>query len=149
MKAMEILNLQNSIQHQYEQYCMPIAQKYGMPLTSFDIIMFLGNNPSYVSAADIVSRRKIKANLVSYHVEKLVKEGYLERRASKNDRRTIALFLTDKAQPVLKDGRVRQKQFFKILIDGVPESMIESIEKCLIQMEDNVKTALDEKGKQK
>lgn len=42
--------------------------------------------------------RKIKANLVSVHVDRLVKEGYLERRAVEGDRRKTELICTQKAQ---------------------------------------------------
>ena len=35
--------------------------------------------------------QKIKANLVSVHVDRLVKEGYLERRAVEGDRRKTEL----------------------------------------------------------
>ncbi len=38
--------------------------------------MFLANNSEYKTARDIVEIRKIKANLVSVNVDKLVNEGY-------------------------------------------------------------------------
>ncbi len=62
--------------------------------------MFLVNNPKYKTASDIVEVRKIKANLVSVNVDKLVQEGYLERQAVEGDRRKTKLICTDKAQPV-------------------------------------------------
>lgn len=46
--------------------------------------------------------QKIKANLVSVHVDRLVKEGYLERRAVEGDRRKTELICTQKAQPVIE-----------------------------------------------
>ena len=48
--------------------------------------------------------QKIKANLVSVHVDRLVKEGYLERRAVEGDRRKTELICTQKAQPVIEKG---------------------------------------------
>ena len=64
----------------YVQLCKPLCQELGLPQTAFDILMFLGNNPSYKTASDIVEVRHIKANLVSVNVDKLVQEGLLDRR---------------------------------------------------------------------
>ena len=63
----------------YNAMCKPLCQQLKLPQTAFDILMFLGNNPQYQTARDIVKIRNIKANLISINVEKLVKEGYLRR----------------------------------------------------------------------
>ncbi|MFQ9394264.1 MAG: MarR family transcriptional regulator [Lachnospiraceae bacterium] len=65
----------------YNVICKPLCQELNLPQTAFDILMFLGNNPSYRTASDIVEIRHIKANLVSVNVDRLVKEGYLSRQA--------------------------------------------------------------------
>ena len=57
----------------YRIACKPVCKEFGLPQTAFDILMFLGNNPEYKTASDIVEIRKIKANLVSMHVDRLVK----------------------------------------------------------------------------
>ena len=80
----------------------------------FDILMFFGNNPEYRTASDVVEIRRIKANLVSVNVDKLVREGYLERREAPDDRRKTLLFCTEKAQDVIEKGRMIQS-IFKIL----------------------------------
>ena len=80
----------------YNQLCRPLSQQTGIPQTSLDILMFLKNNPQYKTAADIVKIRGIKANLVSLHVERLVQEGYLERREVPGDRRKTELICTEK-----------------------------------------------------
>ena len=65
----------------YNAVCKPLCQELKLPQTAFDILMFLANNPDRRTASDIVEFRHIKANLVSMNVDRLVKEGYLERRA--------------------------------------------------------------------
>ena len=69
----------------YSAVCKPLCQKLHLPQTAFDILMFLANNPDRRTASDIVEFRHIKANLVSMNVDRLVKEGYLERRAVAGD----------------------------------------------------------------
>lgn len=58
--------------------------------------------------------RKIKANLVSVNVDRLVQEGYLERRAVAGDRRKTQLLCTEKAQPVIARGREVQERFLPV-----------------------------------
>ena len=67
----------------YNALCRPLCQELNLPQTAFDILMFLGNNPSYKTASDIVEIRHIKANLVSVNVDRLVREGYLMRQEVK------------------------------------------------------------------
>ena len=69
----------------YSAMCKPLCQELKLPQTAFDIQMFLANNPDCTTARDIVEIRKIKANLVSVNVDRLVQEGYLERRAVAGD----------------------------------------------------------------
>lgn len=70
----------------YNAMCKPLCQQLKLPQTAFDILMFFGNNPEYRTASDVVEIRRSRQNLVSVNVDKLVREGYLERR----ELRTIA-----------------------------------------------------------
>ena len=45
----------------YTAVCKPLCQSPHLPQTAFDILMFLGNNPEYSTARDIVEVRQIKA----------------------------------------------------------------------------------------
>lgn len=105
----------------YAAKCKPLCQELRLPQTAFDILMFLANNPAYQTASDIVEIRKIKANLVSVNVEKLVQEGYLRREAVKDDRRKTLLLCTDKAQPIIRRGRILHESFFELLLEGMDE----------------------------
>ena len=69
------LEFARKIRLAYNEYCKSLCKEIHMPQTAFDILMFLGNNPECKTARDIVEIRKIKANLVSVNVDKLVKEG--------------------------------------------------------------------------
>ncbi len=80
--------------------------------------MFLANNPEYKTARDIVEIRKIKANLVSVNVDKLVNEGYLERKPVENDRRKTELVCTKKAGTSLKEEGVYSSSLQQICLQG-------------------------------
>lgn len=134
----------NKMAHAYSVMCKPLCQEIKLPQTAFDILMFLSNNPQYKTARDIVEVRKIKANLVSINVDKLVKEGYLERREVAGDRRKTELVCTSQADSIIEKGRLVQKDFKDTLFNNMDESMKEILFKGMEIMEDNLDRILED-----
>lgn len=134
----------NKMAHAYSVICKPLCQEMKLPQTAFDILMFLSNNPQYKTARDIVEVRKIKANLVSINVDKLVKEGYLERREVTGDRRKTELVCTSQADSIIEKGRLVQKDFKDILFNNMEDSMKEILFKGMEIMEDNLDRILED-----
>lgn len=98
-----------------------VCKAWNVPEVSLDILLFLANNPEYTTARDIVEVRSIKANLVSQHVDRMVREGYLCRKEVQGDRRKRDLSLTEKAMPIIEAGRRMQMDFFETLFHGISE----------------------------
>ena len=107
----------------YSAAMQPLSREFAIPQTAAEILLFLANNPDYSTAGDIVNVRKIKANLVSVNVEKLAKDGYIERTNIEGDRRKIRLSLTEKAQPIVERGRQLQQSFFDMLFENTTDEM--------------------------
>ena len=112
----------------YSATCKTLCRELKLPKTAFDILMFLANNPDYKTASDIVEVRKIKANLVSVNVEKLVRDGYLERKAVEGDRRKVELIC----------GKKLQQDFVEQILSGVDEEKRKKMAEILNQMEKNL-----------
>ena len=100
----------------YSALCHSLCRELNLPQTAFDILLFLANNPEYD-----VELRKIKANLVSVNVNRLVEEGYLHREPVPGDRRKTRLLCTAQAQPIIDKGRALQAQFAARLLSGMSE----------------------------
>lgn len=130
----------------YNAVCKPLCQELKLPQTAFDILMFLANNPDCTTARDIVEIRKIKANLVSVHVDRLVQEGYLERCAVEGDRRKTRLLCTEKAQPVIRRGREVQNAFFARLLDHTDEAAREVFFRTMETIGRNLDQIIQENG---
>lgn len=129
----------------YQAYCIrcnPICRELGMPQTAFDILMFLANNPNYNTAKDIVELRGLKANLVSVNVERLVREGFLDRREFPGDRRKTSLFCTEKAQPAIVRGRELQNGFFEDIFRDVDEESRENFRRVMEAIERNLNSIM-------
>lgn len=129
----------------YHQQCKAICKEFNLKQTGFDILMFLGNNPQYRHAKDIVEVRKIKANLVSIHVDQLVEQGYLSRINVPGDRRKVELVLNEKSKDVIEKGKIFQNQFFTSLFLDIDEKYLEMFKKTLKLMEKNINHLMEEK----
>ena len=119
----------------YRKACRPLCKELGLPQTAFDILMFLGNNPAYKTASDIVEIRHIKANLVQ--------DGYLVRNQVRGDRRKTELVCTDKAQPVIEKGRQLQGAFFERLFADVDEETRRAFAAAMQRIEEKLDAILE------
>lgn len=128
----------------YAACCRPLCQTMKLPQTAFDILMFLANNPELNTARDIVEIRGIKANLVSVNVDKLVQEGYVERKPVPGDRRKTCLICTDKAAPIIEQGRHVQQTFFHALFDGIDSEALAAFRSVLCCVDQNLDRMMKE-----
>lgn len=129
----------------YEMTLLPLALETDMPHTAISILLFLANNPDFATARDICEMRGLKRPNVSAHVERLVQEGYIERRAVPGDRRKDALVCTEKATKIVELGRARQIQFAEAVLDGISEEDRSVMERCFAQMNNNIDRIIKEK----
>lgn len=127
----------------YAALCRPLCQQLHLPQTAFDILMFLANNPAYQTASDVVEVRKLKANLVSVNVDRLVQEGYLTRRADPDDRRRTLLCCTGKAQPIIQQGRALQERFGSLLLEHTTLAQRRMFAETMAIMDKNLDAILE------
>ena len=122
----------------YTACCKPLCRQLGLPQTALDILLFFANNPGYHTARDVVEVRGIKANLVSVNVERLVREGLLERRPVPGDRRKTRLVCTAAARPAIRRGQQLQADFFAALLDGISPEALDTFRDTLSAMDQNL-----------
>lgn len=122
----------------YQEQFKVLCKKFHLSQTAFDILLFLANNPQYKTARDIVEIRRLKANLVSMNVNRLVDEGYLERKEVPEDGRKTELLCTKKAQPIIQKGQELQNQFFTLLFEKVKPEQKQVFFEVVQQMVNNL-----------
>lgn len=133
----------------YNLLCKPVLEKFDLPQVSFDILMFLTNNPAFCTAQEISEYRHIKKNLVSVHIEKLVEAGLVERSVIECDRRKIALSCTPKALPIINEGLRVQKEFYEALSQGITDEQWEIFKTIHDTIDANAQNILQSAKKQK
>ena len=115
----------------YAAAMQPLCRREGLAPNGVDILLFLANNPGLDTARDICTYRGLKPGIVSFHVEKLVQEGYLLRQPAPGDRRKCRLVCTRRAEPVVQRGRQVQEAFFRRMTAGLDPQDMAAFRRCL------------------
>ena len=53
MNPIDLIFISTKTMKAYEAFCQPVCKKFQLNQTSFDVLMFLANNPKYNTARDI------------------------------------------------------------------------------------------------
>ena len=125
-----LLEFTQQVNRAYSACCEPVCQKFRISRTSFDILLFLANNPEFYTAKDVARYRNLKPNVVSCHVDQMVGSGYLTRTAVPEDRRQIRLQYTRKALPLIEEGQRMQKDFHERLVCGLRQEELDAFQRC-------------------
>ena len=130
----------NKFRNAYQIAIQPLCEETGLPQTAVDILLFLANNPGCDTARDICRCRGLKPGLVSFHVDRLVGEGFLERRDIPGDRRKTGLVCTARAQGIIEEGRRLQKAFAARLLEGLNQEDLDHFARCLAAFDRNIES---------
>lgn len=127
----------------YGRAMFPLCEETGLPMPAIDMLLFLANNPEHDTAKDICKLRGFKPAIVSFHVDKMVEEGYLERKTDENDRRKFCLAYTDKATDIIERGREIQLLFAKKMLDGISDGDAKTMKRCFDTFSKNLEDILE------
>lgn len=119
-----------------------LLEKYQLTQLEIDILLFLANNPPFDTARDVVEKRHLAKSHVSAGVESLASRGLLERARMDGNRKTIHLRLTERAVPIIEEGRAVQARYGQLLLDGFSDQEKEMLFRFLERVGENVDAAL-------
>lgn len=128
----------------YSLFTEKVSEKYNISKTEFDILMFLSNNPQYDTAAKIVEMRHLAKSHVSVLLTRLDEAGYITRSYAAGNHKTVHIRLTDKAVPIIEEGRLVQISYITMLLDGVSDSQLAATKACLEKIRSNADKYLKE-----
>ena len=105
----------------YSDYRKQSMTRFSLSAAETDVLMFLANNPGYDTAAQISRVRRIPKSQVSLCVSALCERGLLTGSHAPDDRKSVHLALTPRAEPVAAYGRAVQEKFTAALFSGFSE----------------------------
>ena len=134
LNAAQVYTYTRRILDAYAAVMQPLSAELDMAQNAVDILLFLANNPGLDTARDICTYRKLKPGIVSFHVDNLVRGGYLLRTATRRCR----LVCTDKAAPIIARGQALQEQFAAQMSAGLAPDALETFQRCLTAFAQNL-----------
>ena len=131
----------------YARQFSDFSARTGLSMREIHVLLFLANNPGCETAGEICRMRGMKPALVSFHIDRLVGEGYLLRQPVPGDRRKTALVLTAQAQPIVAEGRELQRAFADRLAEGLSAEDLAHFRRCIAIFDRNIEQIRAEKSK--
>ncbi len=122
----------------YAKFVSPVCKEYGLTQMEFNILLFLANNPSHTTAAQIVKYRNLTKSHVSMSVKSLQEKGLLATQEDGTDRRVSHLHITQKAAAVVQAGQKAQRQFGRQLVEGFTPEEISELQNYLRRIHKNM-----------
>lgn len=139
MSAIKKIAIGRKLANIYNELSLPICRKYGVNQTCFDVLMFCANNPENNTARDICAVRGIKSGIASVAVETLISGEYMTRECDPHDRRIRRLVPTEKAAPLINEGRRMQQNFARTLRRGITAEELQAFESINAKLEENMR----------
>ena len=143
LNASQVYTYTRRILDAYAAVMQPLSAELDMAQNAVDILLFLANNPGLDTARDICTYRKLKPGIVSFHVDNLVRGGYLLRTRDPGDRRRTLLRCTEKAQPIIVRGRALQEEFGQKLLENTTEAQRKAFCETMDIMNKNLDAILE------
>ena len=143
----QLLRFSQRFRKYYDGQFAPLLAEADLTMREVHVLLFLANNPGCETAGEICRMRGMKPALVSFHIDRLVGEGYLLRQPVPGDRRKTALVLTAQAQPIVAEGRELQRAFADRLAEGLSAEDLAHFRRCVAIFDRNIEQIRAEKSK--
>lgn len=92
-----------------------------------------------ISLNELAELLNLDNSTMSRTVNNLVEQGYAEREAHKEDRRYIKILLTEKGAETYESIEVGMQEYFKEVLDSIPQEKHEQILESLKLLEEALK----------
>ena len=123
----------------YEKSVMPVCKSYGLTYMEFTVLMFLQNNPKYDTAAQLVKIRRLSKSHVSVSVKGLQEKGLVKGVYYPGNQKTLHLYLTETANPIVEAGLQAQRKFGAMLVRGFSPEELEQLQYLTDKLHENMR----------
>ena len=122
----------------FDQEFGSIRKKYNLCKIDLQIITYLENAGEYNTSKNIVDTGFFTKGHVSQSLTRLQEMEFVTLEQDKQDRRLYHLFLTDKAQEILRELHEVQKKINGIVFKDISEEEIQLLSKIAAKITDNI-----------
>jgi len=122
-------------------YADRIARRSGMTKAQWVLMMKLARHPG-LSQKDLADMMEVEPITVGRLVDRLEARGLVARDPDEQDRRIWRLRLLPAAQPLLREMVAQRAEIAAMIVTGIGQATVETIQNGLMQVKSNVTCAL-------
>lgn len=132
-----LLTIRSALKRRYSHEMADSLARWELTCMEMDVILFLGNNPGYDTATDMVQLCQLTKSHVSKAVDSLTERGLIIQERDQRNRRRVHLKMTPEAAPILEAGQAAQTRFVEALTRGLTDENKETMKRILETMARN------------
>ena len=132
------------IKHTYREwtnYMRKLALEAGIPDSYRMIVMYLSRNPG-ASQKDLAEHCQMTPAAVSQTIKEMQLTGYINKEASKEDKRLVQLYLTEKGVSGAKRIRTKIHEADQIITSAITKEKEEELIQALNLLSDTIRREL-------
>ncbi|GEO13170.1 MarR family winged helix-turn-helix transcriptional regulator [Microvirga aerophila] len=114
----------------------------GLSVPQFDLLSTLTEREG-LSQQELAERLYVTKGNVSGLLDRMVEAGLVERRAIPGDRRSNALYLTEKGRGLAEKGIATQKSYVEGTLGGLPPQDLADLERIVLAWRERARVAED------
>jgi DNA-binding MarR family transcriptional regulator len=122
-----------------------IAVRHRISLPEWRVLVTLANRPG-ATAAEIVERWAMQPMMASRAIRQLKRRGWVERKVNTADRRSYALWLTDRGRAALRRAGPHAGQRYDELIGTLSARERAALQRALVKLTQRAKRLADRSG---
>lgn len=139
----EIARLQRCVDRHLRRYVEKQVDQTGVYREQHMMLMWLGCNPG-ATQAQVAKGRDISPAAATNALQKLEKEGYIERQADEKDSRANHVQITDKGQQVIEQSKRIFQEIDDAIYEGFSEEELLKLQSFYERILHNLKNKLEE-----
>ena len=144
LEPTQFLKFQKNSVDLYSNMIENVCKPYGLSKSEGEVLLFFANNPSFVSAIDVVKVRGFSKAYVSKAIESLLEKSLISIRVNKSDRRYQEISLSNLSKPMVLDLQKAQYQFLEILTKDFSDEEKFQIIEIIRKFSQNVSNAIED-----
>ena len=144
-KEMPIITVMNQIMHMEMKSASQLFKEYDLKPWQAGILFALHHN-SGLSQRELAKKMRLTPPTITSGIQKMEKQGLIERRSDEKDQRIMRLYLTEQAESCIEQIQDVVGQMEEMLIQGftIEEKIL--LKRFLLQMRENLKQAMEKEA---
>lgn len=134
------------IKRLYDAYLIESGEQLGLSLLEINVLLFLKNHTAYNTARDLCNMRMIPKSNASNGIRLLERKGMLRIEYDAENKKLHRLFLTEKADDVVKVLKDKQEEFMKELFGVLTEGEAETLDRIFDKLDQVAIEAMKTRG---